>query len=42
MVSESISNCDIDIRKEMINNICLSGGTTLLPGLPERLETELN
>jgi actin-related protein len=30
------------MRKTMSRNIYLSGGTSMLPGLPERLERELN
>eukprot|EP01012_Entosiphon_sulcatum_P062625 TRINITY_DN8907_c0_g1_i1.p1 TRINITY_DN8907_c0_g1~~TRINITY_DN8907_c0_g1_i1.p1 ORF type:complete len:355 (-),score=47.96 TRINITY_DN8907_c0_g1_i1:109-1146(-) len=33
----AIMNCDIDIRRDMFTNIVLSGGTSLLAGLPERL-----
>ncbi|KAJ1548482.1 Actin-1 [Nowakowskiella sp. JEL0078] len=38
---DSIGKCDIDIRKELFGNIILSGGTTMYPGMPERLEREL-
>lgn len=34
-------NCDLDIRKEMSQNILLVGGCTMIPGFPERLEHEL-
>ena len=37
MVFDSIQECDVDERKEMYGNVMLSGGTTLYPGLPERL-----
>jgi actin-related protein len=40
-VSETILQCDIDIRSELYGNIVLSGGTTLLPGFEERLTKEL-
>jgi hypothetical protein len=30
---DSITKCDIDLRKELFANIVLSGGTTMLPGL---------
>ena len=39
---ESIQDCDIDIRKDLYNNVILSGGTTLYEGLPDRLEKELD
>jgi actin len=30
--------CDIDVRKDLYANIVLSGGSTMFPGLPERIE----
>ncbi len=41
-IFEAIMACDIDIRKDMVENIVLTGGSSLFPGLKERLETELN
>ncbi|KAK7084779.1 hypothetical protein SK128_001977 [Halocaridina rubra] len=38
---ESISKCDIDIKKSLYGNIVLSGGTTMFPGFSERLATEM-
>lgn len=35
----SINKCDIDIRRELYNNVVLSGGTTMYPGLSERLNS---
>lgn len=32
----------MDIRKEMVRSIFLSGGVTLLPNFPERLEAEID
>jgi actin len=37
----SILKSDIDVRKELYQNIVLSGGTTLFAGLPERLTKEV-
>jgi len=39
--NESIQKSDIDIRKDLYQNIVLSGGTTLYEGLPERLLKEV-
>jgi len=33
----SILKCDVDIRKDLYSNIVMSGGTTMYPGIPERL-----
>jgi actin len=38
---DSIMKCDIDVRKDLFENIVLSGGTTMFPGLPERLDREV-
>ncbi|EFC41506.1 hypothetical protein NAEGRDRAFT_60797 [Naegleria gruberi] len=40
-VITSIRKCDIDCRKLMFNNIILSGGSTLMKGIVERLRNEL-
>ena len=41
LLLKSIGKCDIDIRKELFANIVLSGGTTMYPGMSERLHKEL-
>jgi len=33
--------CDIDVRKDLYENMVMSGGTTMYPGIPERLEKEM-
>ncbi|KAK6031179.1 Actin [Ostertagia ostertagi] len=37
----SIMNCDIDIRKDLYANIVLSGGTTMFPGITDRMKKDL-
>lgn len=37
----SIQLSDVDVRKDLYQNIVLSGGTTLFAGLPERLTKEV-
>ena len=37
----SIQKCDLDIRRDLFGNIVLSGGTTMLPGLAERMQKEI-
>mmetsp|Transcript_2757 Transcript_2757/g.17193 ORF Transcript_2757/g.17193 Transcript_2757/m.17193 type:complete len:378 (-) Transcript_2757:474-1607(-) len=37
----SIMKSDVDIRKDLYNNIVLSGGTTMFPGIAERLTKEI-
>lgn len=41
MTYQSILKCDIDIRRDMYQNVVLSGGTTMCPGIPERMTKEL-
>jgi len=41
LVWESISRCDIDVRKTLLSNVVLSGGSTMFPGFTERLTKEL-
>uniref|UniRef100_A0A6B2L6J8 Actin-related protein 2 n=1 Tax=Arcella intermedia TaxID=1963864 RepID=A0A6B2L6J8_9EUKA len=36
-----INNADVDIRQAFYDHIVLSGGTTMYPGLPSRLEKDL-
>jgi actin-related protein len=38
---DSIVKCDIDVRKDLYGNIVLSGGTTMYPGIAERLNKEV-
>ena len=41
-ICSSVDKCDIDIRRHLYANIVLSGGSTLFPGLRERLEREVS
>eukprot|EP00928_Gymnodinium_smaydae_P080573 TRINITY_DN64241_c0_g1_i1.p1 TRINITY_DN64241_c0_g1~~TRINITY_DN64241_c0_g1_i1.p1 ORF type:complete len:388 (+),score=73.48 TRINITY_DN64241_c0_g1_i1:107-1270(+) len=41
MVWESISRCEIDLRKQLLSNVVLSGGSTMFPGFRERMMKEL-
>jgi actin beta/gamma 1 len=38
---QTIMKCDVDIRKDLYANIVLSGGTTMYPGIAERLTKEV-
>jgi len=37
----SIMKCDVDIRKDLYGNIVLSGGSTMFPGIAERMSKEI-
>jgi len=38
---QSIMKCDVDIRKDLYSNVVLSGGSTMFPGIGERMTKEL-
>ncbi|KAF9061142.1 actin 1 [Rhodocollybia butyracea] len=40
-VYDSILKCDLDVRRDLYSNIVLSGGTTMYPGLADRMQKEL-
>ena len=42
MVLDSINRSDIDIRKELLSNIIVCGGNTLLPGVVEKLQQKVS
>jgi len=37
----SIFKCDLDIRRDLYGNVVLSGGTTMFPGISDRMQKEL-
>jgi len=37
----SIMKCDVDIRKDLYNNVVLSGGSTMFNGIGERIQKEI-
>ncbi|KAG2251981.1 hypothetical protein Bca52824_082117 [Brassica carinata] len=37
----SIMKCDVDIRKDLYGHIVLSGGTTMFPGIADRMSKEI-
>ncbi|CAG9329713.1 unnamed protein product [Blepharisma stoltei] len=38
---KSIMKCDLDIRRDLYGNVVMSGGSTMYPGIAERLNKEL-
>ncbi|KAK4536095.1 hypothetical protein CDCA_CDCA07G2120 [Cyanidium caldarium] len=38
---QSIMKCDVDIRKDLYANVVLSGGSTMFPGIADRMQREL-
>lgn len=41
IIYQSTMKSDVDIRKDLLSNIVLSGGTTMYPGISERLNKEI-
>ena len=41
LVYDSIMECDVNVRKDLYANTVLSGGTTLYPGIDNRMQKEL-
>lgn len=37
----SMMHCDADIRKDLCSNVVLAGGSTMFPGMPERMQHDL-
>lgn len=42
LIHKCISNCDVDLRPQLIGNIVICGGGSLIPGLVDRLSIELS
>jgi len=42
LIHNTINKCDLDIRRDLYGNILLSGGTTMLRQLPERIHKEVS
>lgn len=42
LIKESLLSCDSDIRKDLMNNMILTGGGALMDGMSNRLVFELN
>merc|ERR1712190_237679 len=40
-VFDSIMKCDVDIRKDLYENVVMSGGSTMFEGMDERIKQEL-
>ncbi|KAL0338315.1 UNVERIFIED_CONTAM: actin [Sesamum angustifolium] len=38
----SIMKCDVDIRKDLYGNVVLSGGSTMFPGIGDRMSKEIS
>ena len=38
---QTVMKCDVDIRRDLYANVVMSGGTTMFPGIAERMTKEL-
>lgn len=41
MLFQTIQNAAVDVRTELYKHVVLSGGSSMYPGLPSRLEKEI-
>ncbi len=41
MIFNSVTKCDLDVRRDIFSNIVLSGGSTMFNGFQERLQEEV-
>merc|ERR1712072_575744 len=41
LTRKTVNDCDLDVRKDLLGNVVMSGGTTMFPNMPERLQSEL-
>jgi len=41
LMVQSVGKCDIDLRRDLYQNVVLSGGTTMFPGIVERIQREV-
>jgi actin len=41
LTRKTVNDCDLDVRKDLLGNVVMSGGTTMFPNMPERLQAEL-
>ncbi|KAH3777959.1 actin-87E-like [Dreissena polymorpha] len=42
LLYNSVRKCDIDIRKDLWNNVVMSGGSTMFTGMADRMKKELD
>jgi actin-related protein len=41
LTKKTVNDCDLDVRKDLLGSVVMSGGTTMFPDMPERLQAEL-
>merc|ERR1712132_10167 len=41
LTKKTVNDCDLDVRKDLLGNVVMSGGTTMFPNMPERLQSEI-
>ena len=42
LIQRAVASCDVDLRGVLIGNVVLCGGTSLIPGVVDRLSLELS
>lgn len=41
MLADVVAACDVDARPQLLNNVILTGGSTLMPDFADRINNEL-
>jgi len=41
LTKKTIDDCDVDIHKDLLNNIVMAGGNTMFENMPERMQAEM-
>merc|ERR1712225_209378 len=41
LTRKTVNDSDLDVRKDLLGNVVMSGGTTMFPNMPERLQSEI-
>ena len=41
LTKKTVNDCDLDVRKDLLGNFVMSGGTTMFEGIDARMEKEI-
>ncbi|KFG52882.1 actin-related protein ARP4A, partial [Toxoplasma gondii RUB] len=41
-IEACIDSCDVDVRRDLLGSVVVTGGTSLMPGLVDRVSNELH
>ena len=41
LASSAVTKCEVDVRRDLLGNVLLAGGSTMFSGISERVEHDL-